>query len=77
MSRPCARINTRRGSAVNGITRRSPSGSSRKKAMISNLAESTAVARPHPPRVPDGIVKDLVKVFKLLSDETRLRLLYT
>jgi ArsR family transcriptional regulator len=27
------------------------------------------------PDVPDGIVKDLVKVFKLLSDETRLRIL--
>jgi ArsR family transcriptional regulator len=43
--------------------------------MISNLAESSTVARPHPPRVPDGVVKDLVKVFKLLSDETRLRVL--
>ena len=42
--------------------------------MISNLAESP-VARPHLPRVPDVIVKDLVKVFKLLSDETRLRVL--
>ncbi|MBI2827475.1 MAG: metalloregulator ArsR/SmtB family transcription factor [Planctomycetia bacterium] len=44
--------------------------------MISNLAESPAssstIAAPH---VPDGVVKDLVKVFKLLSDETRLRIL--
>lgn len=27
------------------------------------------------PEVPDTIVKDMVKVFKLLSDETRLRIL--
>ncbi len=43
--------------------------------MISNLAESPTSTRPHLPRVPDPIVKDLVKVFKLLSDETRLRVL--
>lgn len=28
-----------------------------------------------PPKVSDSVVKDLVKVFKLLSDETRLRIL--
>lgn len=33
----------------------------------------TAVATP--PDVSDSVVKDLVKVFKLLSDETRLRIL--
>ncbi len=27
------------------------------------------------PEIPDTVVKDLVKVFKLLSDETRLRIL--
>jgi len=37
--------------------------------MISQLAETPA------PRVPDSVVKDLAKVFKLLSDETRLRVL--
>jgi ArsR family transcriptional regulator, arsenate/arsenite/antimonite-responsive transcriptional repressor len=44
--------------------------------MISNIAESPAITgAPILPRVPDPIVKDLVKVFKLLSDETRLRVL--
>jgi len=33
----------------------------------------TALATP--PEVSDSVVKDLVKVFKLLSDETRLRIL--
>src|SRR5487761_1865189 len=33
----------------------------------------TALASP--PKVSDSVVKDLVKVFKLLSDETRLRIL--
>lgn len=44
--------------------------------MISKLAESDVpVASASSPHVPDGVVKDLVKVFKLLSDETRLRVL--
>lgn len=43
--------------------------------MISKLTESPTVARTGTPQVPDRVVKDLVKVFKLLSDETRLRVL--
>jgi len=44
--------------------------------MISKLAESAPAEKRSPlSRVPDTIVKDLVKVFKLLSDETRLRVL--
>ena len=61
---------------MNGFTKRPHNGRSRKKNMISNLADSpTTATRPPLPRVPDAIVKDLVKVFKLLSDETRLRVL--
>ena len=37
--------------------------------MVSQVAEAPQ------PRVPESVVKDLVKVFKLLSDETRLRIL--
>jgi ArsR family transcriptional regulator, arsenate/arsenite/antimonite-responsive transcriptional repressor len=44
--------------------------------MISKLNDSPlSSARVPSPRVPDGVVKDLAKVFKLLSDETRLRVL--
>jgi len=62
---------------VNGFTKPPHNGSvGKKKNMISNLAESPVPpSRASSPRVPDGAVKDLVKVFKLLSDETRLRVL--
>ncbi|HEY2841861.1 MAG TPA: metalloregulator ArsR/SmtB family transcription factor [Pirellulales bacterium] len=48
---------------------------------FAELAETTtnerrgALTTDSKPRVPDHVVKDLVKVFKLLSDETRLRVL--
>jgi ArsR family transcriptional regulator len=34
------------------------------------------IAEPKPLAAPDEIVRDLVKLFKLLSDATRLRILY-
>jgi len=42
--------------------------------MISKYNGETALADTLP-EVPETIVKDMVKVFKLLSDETRLRIL--
>ncbi|MBL9081178.1 MAG: metalloregulator ArsR/SmtB family transcription factor [Planctomycetales bacterium] len=38
-------------------------------------SESSAVAGVSVPDVPEAMVKDLVKVFKLLSDETRMHIL--
>jgi ArsR family transcriptional regulator len=44
--------------------------------MISQFVEPDVAIEPRPlHQVPDSAVKDLVKVFKLLSDETRLRIL--
>jgi ArsR family transcriptional regulator, arsenate/arsenite/antimonite-responsive transcriptional repressor len=61
---------------VNGFTKPPHNGKARKKKMISKLNDSPlSSARVPSPRVPDGVVKDLAKVFKLLSDETRLRVL--
>ncbi len=53
-----------------------PQNTKEKKPMISNVAEPQA--RPRQSRFPeisDQLEKDLVQVFKLLSDETRLRIL--
>ncbi len=61
---------------MNGFTKRMRNVNTRKKPMISKLAEAASADERSPlSRVPDTIVKDLVKVFKLLSDETRLRVL--
>lgn len=44
--------------------------------MIANVLEPTAAKRRSTiPELPDQLEKDLVQVFKLLSDETRLRVL--
>jgi ArsR family transcriptional regulator len=44
--------------------------------MIANVAEpETREARGNFPELPTHLEKDLVQVFKLLSDETRLRIL--
>jgi ArsR family transcriptional regulator len=47
--------------------------------MISNVAEpkksNAPKANPQLPELPDQLEKDLVQIFKLLSDETRLRIL--
>ena len=43
--------------------------------MISNIAEPVRKA-PSFPQLPNQLEKDLVQVFKLLSDETRLRILF-
>ncbi len=54
-----------------------PTQSSDDTQMISQLAEaSTPITMPRLPRVSGVLVRDLVKVFKLLSDETRLRVLF-
>lgn len=54
----------------------------KKDAMISTMnpreakdSDSSAVAGVSVPDVPEAMVKDLVKVFKLLSDETRMHIL--
>jgi ArsR family transcriptional regulator len=48
----------------------------KKNPMISKLAEPDPALESGPlHQVSDSAVKDLVKVFKLLSDETRLRIL--
>ena len=63
---------------MNGLTKRPHNEKTRKKskAMISKFVDSSLPSDgAAAPRVPDGVVKDLVKVFKLLSDETRLRVL--
>ncbi|MGC3969855.1 MAG: metalloregulator ArsR/SmtB family transcription factor [Pirellulales bacterium] len=41
----------------------------------SNELESSQVAGVSLPDVPEAMIKDLVKVFKLLSDETRMHIL--
>lgn len=43
--------------------------------MIANLAEPPAPRSGNFPELSDQLEKDLVQVFKLLSDETRLRIL--
>jgi ArsR family transcriptional regulator, arsenate/arsenite/antimonite-responsive transcriptional repressor len=44
--------------------------------MVSNVAEVTVPATQGPiPELSDQLEKDLVQVFKLMSDETRLRIL--
>jgi ArsR family transcriptional regulator len=43
--------------------------------MISKYNDGETAFSATLPEVPDAIVKDMVKVFKLLSDETRLRIL--
>ncbi|MDX1967556.1 MAG: metalloregulator ArsR/SmtB family transcription factor [Planctomycetaceae bacterium] len=43
--------------------------------MIANLAEPPATRGGSFPELSDQLEKDLVQVFKLLSDETRLRIL--
>ncbi len=43
--------------------------------MIANLAEAPATRGGSFPELSDQLEKDLVQVFKLLSDETRLRIL--
>jgi ArsR family transcriptional regulator, arsenate/arsenite/antimonite-responsive transcriptional repressor len=52
-------------------------GRGKKETMISNIAEapSSSRAAPQSSGMPDATVRDLVRVFKLLSDETRLRIL--
>lgn len=48
----------------------------KERTMISKLAEPDAAIESGPlHQVSDSAVKDLVKIFKLLSDETRLRIL--
>jgi ArsR family transcriptional regulator len=54
----------------------------KKDAMISTMnpreakdSDPSAVAGVSVPDVPEAMVKDLVKVFKLLSDETRMHIL--
>lgn len=48
-----------------------------KEDTISTPSESASQNQPEnrPPEIPNRVVKDLVQVFKLLSDETRLRIL--
>lgn len=49
----------------------------RQNDMISNIAEPLRkVSGPSFPQLPNQLEKDLVQVFKLLSDETRLRILF-
>ena len=49
----------------------------RQNDMISNIAEPLRKASaPSFPQLPNQLEKDLVQVFKLLSDETRLRILF-
>lgn len=43
--------------------------------MISDVAEPVAINHSHIPELSDQLEKDLVQMFKLLSDETRLRIL--
>lgn len=71
---------------MNDVIPRPEQGSPRNESapvitQFAELAEATADERRDSlnveakSRVPDTVVKDLVKVFKLLSDETRLRVL--
>ena len=43
--------------------------------MVSNVAEPVSTRRSAVPELSDQLEKELVQVFKLLSDETRLRIL--
>ena len=61
---------------MNVVAKRSRKGREQKETMITKSADYSAATIEGPATdVSDAAVKDLVKVFKLLSDETRLRIL--
>src|SRR4051794_15799686 len=61
---------------VNVVAKRSRNRREQRETMITKSADYSAATIEGPKTdVSDAAVKDLVKVFKLLSDETRLRIL--
>ena len=60
---------------VDGNGKLRPGKERHENDMISNIAEPVRKA-PSFPQLPNQLEKDLVQVFKLLSDETRLRILF-
>jgi ArsR family transcriptional regulator len=55
---------------------RTGSKSSTQRTMITKNATASVLDSTPMPELLDGTIKDLVKIFKLLSDETRLRILF-
>lgn len=61
---------------VKFVTQRSEAERGKKEKMVTNTSQNTALLEGNAPaEVAPAVIKDLVKVFKLLSDETRLRIL--